>query len=137
MTFSLTLMQRLSIVAIIRRQRNASNDDFFTLVDLFKKVQVPEDQAKDIMLPACPTCGSQVRVNMAKVVATKPVDVDFEKAEARRLASLIEGWREFTVDDADWLMPLRAQLKQFEANEPAPAAPPAAAARGPRGRVPS
>lgn len=107
----LTIVQRLSLENIIRQQRGGAGEDFLVLVDLWKKLALRDDEKVGLIEPACIHCGAQSRYS-AKALLLEPIEVNLERAESRRLVSLLDGWRQFTVDDHAWLSSLREQLKE-------------------------
>lgn len=128
MTVKLTLWQRMNLEGIIRAQRVAESPDFLTMYDVWKKITVPDSERKEYAQNPCVTCGLARMFDMDRVNLAPARDVDIEKAEARKLIELLAGWKQFNVDDGEWLFPLKVILK-----EAAGEASPAKAATAPHG----
>lgn len=130
MKVTLTLWQRFNLDGIMRQQRMGDGEDFLALLDLWRKLAVSDALRKDYQRAPCSACGQGRLWDMDALALVEPLTLDLEKAEVRKLSALISGWRQFTVDDADWLTSIKAQLAAAgEGGSPAAAAPSARSRR--------
>lgn len=110
MKVTLTLWQRLNLDGIMRRQQMGDGEDYLALLDLWRKLQVSDALRKEYQRAPCSACGQGRLWDMDGLALAEPLSLDLEKAEVRKLSGLIAGWRQFTMDDADWLQDIKGQL---------------------------
>jgi hypothetical protein len=103
---TLTMMQRLSLDALLSVQRG-SLDDLFTLHDIREKIKVPK-ALRDEYLKTLPD--GRVLVDEDAVTLAESVDYEFEKEEIRRVQKLLKEWQQFSEGDLGWVLPLKRQL---------------------------
>ena len=105
---TLTMLQRLSLEALLSVQRG-SLDDLFTLHDIREKIRVPRAVREEYVktLP-----DGRVLVDEQAVELAAPTDYDFEKEEIRRLMRLLKEWTNFSEGDLVWIVPLKRQLEE-------------------------
>jgi hypothetical protein len=103
---TLTMLQRLSLDALLSVQRGTL-DDLFTLHDIRKKIKVPV-QLREEYVKTLPD--GRVLVDERAVELAEPVEYEFEKEEIRRLLRLIKEWTSFSEGDLAWIIPLKQQL---------------------------
>jgi len=109
---TLTMLQRLSLEALLSVQRG-SLDDLFTLHDIREKIRVPRALREEYVktLP-----DGRVLVDEPAVELAAPADYDFEKEEIRRLMRLLKEWTNFSEGDLVWIVPLKRQLDEGRAS---------------------
>lgn len=103
---TLTMMQRLSLDALLSVQRG-SLDDLFTLHDIREKIKVPKG-LRDEYVKALPD--GRALLDEQAVTLAESVDYDLEKEEVRRLYKLVKEWPSFLEPDLAWVIPLKKQL---------------------------
>jgi hypothetical protein len=109
---SLTLWQRMNLEGIIRQKRTGDGEDFLTMYETWKKITVPDSERKEYFQNPCATCGTARGMDMQRIKLSDDLEVDLEKAEARKITALIQEWKNFSVDDGEWLIPLKLILKE-------------------------
>lgn len=106
LTLLLTIRQRLVLESLIRAEATDNEEQLALLVDLRRKIGFPpETRAKYVLeLP------QGIRFRDALVDAGPDITIAFERAELRRLVTLLKG-RKYSTDDAEtWYWPLTRQL---------------------------
>lgn len=112
MLISLTLWQRMNLEGIIRSKRTKDGDDFLTMYETWKKIAVPDSIRKDYAKSPCDKCGQGRAIDLDALALAGETEVELEKAEARKLQTLLAEWPNFNVDDGEWLIPLKEVLNK-------------------------
>lgn len=105
---TLTVAQRINLESIIRTKRSADGDDFIQLCELREKIGFEDDERKQYLQVE----GNLTTLRPAVIKQTVGREFELEKAEVRKIQSLLTDWQGYTTDDAYWLRPLKESLKQ-------------------------
>lgn len=107
MQLTLTVEQRIRVSWFLGNQQGKIAD-LMTTWDIRKKIELDPDEIEYYTVDA----GNGARAINPADPSIKTISKTFEleKAEARELKTRIESSSNFTCFDADWLLPVMAQL---------------------------
>jgi hypothetical protein len=111
-TLTLSVFARLNIESVIRSQRTEDHDELLLLLDLRHKIGFSDEERSSYvrMIP-----GFQPEIKMEVVSKVAPSVIEFEKAELRKLASLLRSMKVSTDDAITWYSDVRKQLVEHKA----------------------
>jgi hypothetical protein len=101
----LTARMRLMIEGLIGQQKGTI-DEISVFFDIRKKIAV---ENRDEFIKTLPNGG--VMVDEAFIDSMPSASIDLEKAERKKLLSLINTYSSFSPVDMDWVLPLKRQLE--------------------------
>lgn len=108
MNIEFSLLQRLSVEALLNQQRG-NVSDLITVFDLTNKVKVEDRDSFIKVLPNGQAIVDNDVLNKAPIQ-----NVDLEKAESRKLLEILKSHDGFGPSDLTWVLPLKKQLEAVD-----------------------
>jgi hypothetical protein len=99
-----TLLQRLSVEAILGQQRGTVGD-LITVFDITNKIKVAD---RDVYIKDLPD--GRVMVDQEAINNAPAEKIELEKAERRKLSEILKAHNTFGPNDLAWVLPLKKQL---------------------------
>lgn len=106
-SLTINVFCRLNLEALIRSQKTDDHDELMLLCDLRKKIGYSDQERSSYVLNIP---GQLPTVKLEAARAAAPFTVELEKAELRKIASLVRPVKVTTDDAAEWYLDLRKQL---------------------------
>lgn len=133
MKVTFTLWQRLNLEGVMQQQRQVDGRDYLALVDLWRKIAVPDSIRKDYAGNVCGACGAPRGGSIwdrEKIELAAPLEIEVEKGEARVALDICTAYKK-TVTDSEWWFPMKRDLQAVTGDENPTAAAPASPANRP------